>query len=141
MKVVESSLFTHVVSSYSIVNGTVYFFENYYILEMTEGANVTFDNSRDLLELVNKHYGENQQFGIISNRVNSYSSNILDSDKFILHHKNAAGKAVVTYSKNSSINFELESHFCKLNKKEFNSLYEAIHWIEDLLNINRKTAV
>ena len=141
MKVDESTLFKQVQYSYNLVNGKVYFFENFFIMEINEGANVTYDNSKDLLELVDKHYGKDQRFGIISNRIHSYSSNLLDSDKFISHHKNAVGKAVVTYSANSSINFELEGHFCKLKRKEFKNLYEATIWIEELLLLDKKTAV
>lgn len=140
MKVDESTFFKQVLSSYNIANGHVYFFENFYVLEINEGANVTYDNSRDLIKLVDQHYND-QKFGIISNRIHSFSSNLLDSDKFISHHKNAVGKAVVTYSASSSINFELESHFCRLKRQKFNNLYDAVDWIEELMKVSNKTAV
>ncbi len=135
MQLINSDLFSKIKNSYTIKNGIVYFFENFFVTEINEGVVQDFENSKDLIPLVDLHFGTDKPFGIISNRINSFSINLLDSEKFRERYPNAIAKAVVSYSEQTTKLFHLESHFCDVKRKEFKCLLESEKWITNELNI------
>ena len=132
MLVSESPLYKKVKNIKIIELGKLFFFENYFIAEFNEGVNIGFDNFKEAEILIKDYFGENN-FGFISNRVNSYSIVILDAPLFNETFKNLAAYATVTYSAFAEKVFEVENHFFNFNKKNFTSLIEASIWVEQSL--------
>ncbi|KAB1067609.1 hypothetical protein F6U93_10005 [Tamlana haliotis] len=112
--------------------GLLYFFDNYVIAEFNEGVKVNFISFEPCHRLIKKAFGE-QDFGFISNRVNSYSIDITEAYLFNKAFPNAKTYATVTYNLSSKKVTEIENHFFKFNKQDFNSLAEAITWVRQTL--------
>lgn len=138
MLLVNSPLNLKNKTTYKITNGLVYFFEHYYVTEINEGVALNYENSKDLIELVDIHFGDGRPFGVISNRVNSFAIDLLDSDKFKKKHNNAIGKAIVSYSETTTKFINLENYFCEFNRKSFDCLIKAENWITEQLNVLEK---
>ncbi|MEW7292663.1 hypothetical protein [Aquimarina sp. 2304DJ70-9] len=106
--------------------GTYYFYNQYIIAEIIEGAKVNLEQTNKLIPLINKHYGNEKSFGYISNRINSYAISPLNHLQCPgIDMPNFKGFAVVTYTTTSTINVEIEKRFVKIPFKQFNSVAEA----------------
>lgn len=131
MTVENSVLKSAIQDRVQLLNGTVFFFENFFVTEMDEGSNVDFSNSQDLITAVADHFMDGRPYGMICNRINSFSINLMDAEKFNQVSNGMVAKAVVTYSENAEKALEIENHFCMFpNKKEFKSVLEAEAWME-----------
>lgn len=112
--------------------GLLYFFKNYVIAEFDEGLIIDFISFEQCFTLIKKYFGE-QDFGFISNRINSYSIVITEAYLFNKAFPNAKAYATVTYNFFTEKSFEVENYFFKFNKRNFLSLAEAVSWVEDTL--------
>lgn len=112
--------------------GCVYLFENYIIAEFDEGVDIKFENFNDVAELVKMHY-KNEPFGFIANRINSYSMDLNDAHLYHKTFPNLKAYAVVAYKSMTQAVFEIENHFFKFNRKAFNTLENAIEWVNQEL--------
>ncbi|WP_262733373.1 hypothetical protein [Gaetbulibacter sp. NE] len=139
MRLTESQLKSKILKTYNLKNGIAHFFENFVVIETSEGVFSDFENSKDLISLIDLHFGTQKPFGIISNRVNSYSINILDSEKFKQRFPNAIAKAVVAYSNRTTDISKLESYFCHIKRKDFTCLLESEKWMRKELNNSNVT--
>jgi hypothetical protein len=129
MIVVNSLLYNDLIKHHTFEVGETYFFENFTLMEIYEGVNLTFENLHEFFKLIKKYYGKNNPFGIIANRINSYSLNILDIEKFENKLKNLSAFAVVTYSNSSMKGLDYENNFFKIDRKHFNSILDAKNWM------------
>ncbi|GLB53827.1 hypothetical protein NBRC110019_28680 [Neptunitalea chrysea] len=116
--------------------GTFYFFEKYVITEFNEGVTVNFENCKELCFLIDKFYGENKSFGVISNRVYSYS--VFPTDYLILRkmHLNLKCIAVVNYKKNDLLSFEseqIEKIVCPRPFQSFTNIKDARKWLYSIV--------
>jgi hypothetical protein len=113
--------------------GSLYLFENFMITEFDEGVNINFENFSDAAELIKIHY-KNEPFGLIANRINSYSLDLSDAHLANKTGLNIKAYAVVVYRSLSKSIFEIESHFLKFNRKAFNNVENAIAWTNSELS-------
>ncbi len=103
------------------------------VAEFKEGADINFKNFDELAFLVKTHF-EDQPFGFIANRINSYSINLNDAQIFNETFKNLKAYAIIVYSNLTERIIEIESLFFKFNRKVFKDFENAITWIEDSLS-------
>jgi len=136
MLVVNSPLCKNLIEHHTIGIGEAYFFKSYIVLEFDEGVYVNFEDMDKLFKLIKGYYKSNRTYGIIANRLNSYSLAVLDIEKVEKELKNLSAYAVITYSSSAKKNFEYESHFFKTNRKHFDNILEAEKWIN--LETNKK---
>ncbi|MFC0604406.1 hypothetical protein [Winogradskyella pulchriflava] len=113
--------------------GDLYFFKDFFIAELNEGINITFENFYEASILIKKYY-EDRPFGFISNRKNSYSIDVNDANLYQEAFPNLKAYAIVVYSSLSERIYEIENHFFKFNRKAFKTLDEAIDWVEGILS-------
>lgn len=132
MSVTESSINQKVKSHEKIELGDLFFFENYFIAEFKEGVNIDYNNFNECKTLIEKFFGNND-FGFVSNRINSYSLVLTDAPLFNKAFKNLKAYATVTYSAFAEKVFDVENHFFKFNKQNFTSLHDATFWVENTL--------
>lgn len=109
--------------------GKVYFKKNILIAEINEGILFDVEHNRILLE-IGKHHFDNQNYGYISYRVNSYAVNpmvYLESASFT----NLRAIAVVSTNPTCKQNAVLERQFYKEHNsfEVFSTLEDAIAWI------------
>tara|TARA_R110000868_G_scaffold82956_7_gene234042 strand:+ start:26631 stop:27032 length:402 start_codon:yes stop_codon:yes gene_type:complete len=121
------------IKKYDLAVGTFYFYENFMVSEAKEGVAVSFENAKEMLELAKMHYGKTTPFVYISNRKNSYSFNPTAHFKTTAMFPNLKGFGVVTYDSMNKEIAQMEQSFFKNPVNIFNSLDDAINWVEDLI--------
>ncbi|MGE5943706.1 MAG: hypothetical protein ACM31G_05130 [Flavobacteriales bacterium] len=139
MSITETPLYQNVISHKTIVLGNLFFFENYLVAEFNEGVEINYNNFDAVRELIREHFG-NESFGLISNRINSYSIVITDAPLFN-QCQSLKAYATVTYSLFAEKVFNVENYFFKFNKQNFNSLTDAKNWVENTLTINTQQSL
>ncbi|AJR04961.1 hypothetical protein [Siansivirga zeaxanthinifaciens] len=137
MKVIESSLYAQVESHVETDLGHLYFFKNFIISEFNEGVEVNFNSFETVRFLTEKHF-QNQPYGFISNRVNSYAIKLTDAPLFLKTCHAMKAYAVVTYNEFTEGVLKLEKHFFNFNRENFYSVENAVSWVESSLQINQK---
>lgn len=110
--------------------GKVWFTENILIAELNEGILFDVENNRKLLELAKVNF-QNQPYGYISHRINSYAVNPMVYRESASTN-NLKAIAVVTTDETCKNNTLLERQFYKdLNSFEvFENLEDAINWMQ-----------
>ncbi len=131
MSITETPLYQNVKSHKTISLGDLFFFENYLVTEFNEGVEINYNNFDAVRELIREHFGDDS-FGLISNRINSYSIVVTDAPLFN-QCQSLKAYATVTYSLFAEKVFDVENYFFKFNKQNFNSLTDAKMWVEDTL--------
>lgn len=118
MSITETPLYQLIKKHQTIAIGNLFFFKNFVVAEFNHGVNVSFDSLYEYDVLVGQHFGD-KDYGLISNRINSYSIDLNDASKFNAQCKNLKAYATVTYNSISEKVFNVESHFLKFNKQNF----------------------
>lgn len=110
--------------------GTFHIYPNYVIGEINEGVFFELKHAAVVLELIAEVYGDNRKYVYISNRIFSFTVQILDWAEFskLVNYKNLKAFAVVAKTLSVDKNFEFESKFAKVPYQKFNSLEGAINW-------------
>jgi hypothetical protein len=138
MSIVDSPCYTKLVYKKTIALGDLYFFKNFLVCEFIEGLDINFDNFGETKTEIDKHFGT-QDFGLIGNRLQSYSITLTDAPLFNDTFKNLKAYATVTYTDMASKVSEIENYFFSFNKQDFNDLEDAIQWVKH--NLEETTAV
>jgi len=99
---------------------------------MNEGITVKPEHNNVLEKIANKYYSK-KRFGYITHRIHSYS---VDPRIYFETSKinNLVAFAVVSNQKINLMNTELEKKFFNKPFKHFNTLNDAIQWVEFHLN-------
>ncbi|APY07343.1 hypothetical protein BWZ20_03075 [Winogradskyella sp. J14-2] len=113
--------------------GVTHFFKDIAVIEFNEGAHIDLNAVNPTLKSIKKHYGNFRPFGIIANRINSYSISILDLKKARQKLPNLAAYGIVSYTNATRMNAEIESSFCEWKDICFNNLYESLNTIQQRL--------
>lgn len=113
--------------------GSFYYYENYMVAEIVEGIAFAFENATEMLKLTKTYYGNSTPFVYITNRKNSYSFNPTAHFKTAKMFPNLKGYAVVSYDAINRDIAEMERSFLNAPMRIFDSLDEAIDWVEKLI--------
>ncbi|WP_103864999.1 STAS/SEC14 domain-containing protein [Aquimarina sp. I32.4] len=122
------------IKKYDLDIGTVYFYQNYVVTEIKEGMLLNYEKAGQLLLLGKEYYGNNVPFVYISNRIHSYSFEPTDHFKSTELFPNLKGYAVITHNVIGNKIAELEQAFLNTPTQIFDSLEEAIIWVEQLIS-------
>lgn len=125
MKVNQSAISTQVNKVLSTNIGNLYFFNNLVISEFNEGVHASFENCSEVISSIIEHFGKSKPFGFITNMINSYSSEPLDTPKFPETMRNMAAYGAVCYSKEAKMSIIIENGFCNNKIICYKDLYEA----------------
>ena len=108
---------------------TVY--DNYIVVVMKEGVNITPDYNSVLLEIANTYFSD-KPFIYITHRINSYSVDpkiYYETSKI----KTLKGFAVVTKNYKAKVNAQIEQRFFSKPYKIFKNLEDAEKWVIDVI--------
>ena len=131
---ISTSVFSnHILNSKKLKLGDIYFFHNFAVIEFNEGAHIDIYNSDEIFDELNNYFGYSKPFGVIANRVNSYSINLLDIDLFREKSKNLCAYAVVGHNMASKMNAEIENSFYKHDNINYDNLHDAIDAVTNKL--------
>ncbi|GAA4237243.1 hypothetical protein GCM10022291_23520 [Postechiella marina] len=129
MKLLESDFSNQVLKQVKTKIGDIFFFNHIAIIEFYEAVHVDVDNCTEIFNEIKTYFGDARSFGIISNRINSYSIKLLDVPLFRLQFKNLKGYAVVGYTPASKMNAKIENNYCLSHNIDFDNIYEAVDFV------------
>lgn len=138
MTINKSNVNNHIVKSVKKNLGDIYFFNHIAVIEFNEGVHIDIKASEEFFEELNLYFGTSRPFGVITNRVNSYSVKLMDINLFKEKSKNLCSYAVVGHTTASKMNAEIENGFCLAEKTNYDSLYEAIDTVYNKVKANIK---
>lgn len=128
MKTLKSSFASEIDATVSLKIGDFHFIENMIIAEFKEGSHVTFNKFNEVLELKNEtHNGMPQVF--ISNRIYSYSVDLMDILSNSKNLKFLSAYVIVSYNHLTNKVIELEDAYFSFPRKKFQTLEEAVTWV------------
>ena len=126
MKIIESEISNHIVKTKKKELGTIFFFNHIAVIEFNEGVHIDINNSISFFDEFKSYFGDSRPFGIITNRIHSYSVKLMDADLFRNKAKNLCAYGVVGHNPASKMNANIENNFCISDKVDYDTLYEAI---------------
>jgi len=122
---------------YNLKFGDLYFYDTFFIVEMKEGMVIKKEHVAHIQDLVHIHFGYDIPYGMISNRINSYSADLVDLRSVVEDVKFLVANAVVFYDKSLFESIDLENVMLKLNGTVFFNLNDAIKWTKQKVEIAR----
>lgn len=130
MKITDSEFSSQILKSIQNSIGNVYFFNHIAVVEINEGVHFDANNSPLIIDEIVSYFGNEQPYGIVSNRVNSYSVSLVDTPIYRVNAKNLCAYGVVGHDLASKMNAEMESSFCAAKYNIYHeSIYEAINTV------------
>lgn len=126
MRITDSTLSSKIEKHVAHQLADIFFFDCIAVIEIKEGVHFDKNNSKPVFDVLNSHFGSSKSFGIVANRVNSYSINILDSAYYKQDLKNMKAYGVVGHDLASKMNALLENNFCETDQIDFETLYDAV---------------
>ncbi|WP_034045097.1 hypothetical protein [Wocania ichthyoenteri] len=136
MKIIDSDFSNHIMKSVKKDLGDIFFFNHIAVIEFNEGVHVDINNSTEIFDEINAYFGSEKPFGVIANRINSYSVKLLDADLFRGKVKNLCTYAVVSYNLAGKMNADIENSFCLSDNISYDSIKDAINNVHDKIKNN-----
>ena len=129
MSISESNLASLIVKQAKSNVGIVHFFNQIAVIEFNEGTHIDLVSVNDTLRDILNYFGRSKPFGIVANRVNSYSISLLDIKDARQKLPNLTAYGIVSYNNATRMNAEIESSFCEWKDICFNNLHESLDTI------------
>jgi hypothetical protein len=129
MKIIESDFSNQIVKFVQNKLGDIFFFNHIAVVELNEGIHFDINNAYLILEELKSYFGETKPFGVIANRVNSYSVDLLNTPKYRDEVKNLKSYGVVGHDAASKMNATIENGFCDAEKVDYDTIYDAINHV------------
>ncbi|MBC3846588.1 hypothetical protein H8K90_09375 [Winogradskyella echinorum] len=137
MTITNSNVASQIVKQTQSKVGTVHFFNHIAVIEFNEGTHIDINSVKKTLKDIRNYFGDSKPFGIVANRVNSYSISLLDVKDARRTLPNLAAYGIVSYNSATRMNAEIESSFCEWKDICFNNLYEGLDTIYHRVNGNQ----
>lgn len=129
MKIKETDYF-NTVETIKLANlGTLFFYKNIVISEINEGEHVSFNIGEEHMNLIQSHF-EGKPFIYLSNRINEFSTNPIDFQKFCERFPNMKAFLTVYYNQFTYKSLFFEKRFCRIPYLDFKNLAEAFNYIK-----------
>lgn len=130
MGIENTVLASKIIDQNSTEFGVTHFFKDIAVIEFNEGAHIDLNAVKPTLKSIKMHYGTSRPFGIIANRVNSYSISLLDLKEARQILPNLSAYGIVSYTNATRMNAEIESSFCEWKDICFDNLFEGLNTIQ-----------
>lgn len=126
MTIVDSHIASEIVKQATSEAGTLHFFNHIAVVEFNEGIHVDLNSARKTIHDLITYFGNSRPFGLVANRVNSYSISLLETVEIKSIFPNLVAYGVVSHNHAGRMNAEIESNFCASQNISFDNLYEGI---------------
>lgn len=112
--------------------GDFYLFDTFIVGEIHEDVHISWNEHGKMIaeELSNLYDNNGKDLVYISNRVNDYSLVPTDWKKFFKLSYNLKAYGIISYTKTGYFNAMLERMFVNTKLRWFNSLEDAITWVD-----------
>lgn len=129
MRITESDFSNQIIKFVENKLGNIFFFNHIAVVEINEGVHFDINNAPIIIDELTSYFGDNQPYGVIANRVNSYSVELLNTPLFKEKAKNLYAYGVVGHDLAGKMNAEMENDFCLSEKVDYDNIPEAINKI------------
>ncbi|WP_298500064.1 hypothetical protein [uncultured Algibacter sp.] len=126
MKIIESKFSNQILKFVENKLGNIFFFNHIAVVELHEGVHFDIKNASLIIDELTSYFGNSKPFGVVANRINSYSINLIETPLIKEKAKNFFAYGVVGHDLASKMNAEIENKFCVSEKIDFDNLNEAI---------------
>ncbi|GAB1856842.1 hypothetical protein MHTCC0001_16780 [Flavobacteriaceae bacterium MHTCC 0001] len=137
MKLIDSTLSNQIIKHVQNKLANIFFFNHIAVVEINEGIHLNKNNSSKVLDELKAYFGTKKPFGVVANRVHSYSIELLDTPFYRKELKNMKAYGVVGHDAASKMNATLENNFCTLDKIDFETIYDAVTYIYEKVKENK----
>lgn len=129
MSISNSNLATQIVKKVSSEVGILHFFNHIAVIEFNEGVHLDLSSVKGTIKELINYFGETKPFGVVANRINSYSVSTLDIKDAREALPNLSAYGIVSYNEAGRMSAEIESNFCDRKDICFNDLYDGLDTI------------
>lgn len=126
MTIVDSNVASQIVKQEQSDAGMLHFFNHIAVVEFNEGLHVDLNSGRQTIHDLMNYFGNTKPFGLIANRVNSYSISLLETMEVKSIFPNMVAYGVVSHNEAGRMNAIIESSFCSSKDISFDNLYEGL---------------
>ena len=140
MKITESYFSEQILKFVHNKIGSIFFLNQIAVVELNEGVHFDTKNAPLIIDELVSYFGDTR-YGVISNRVNSYSVDLIHTSAYRERAKNLSAYGVVGHDLAGKMNAEIENDFCASNKVDYNNIYEAIIQVYNKVRIGGLFAV
>ncbi|WP_422104800.1 hypothetical protein [Winogradskyella sp.] len=127
MSITDSNVAKHILKEVKTEVGVLYFFNHIAVVEFNESTHVDMISARDTIHNLVSYFGQSRPFGLIANRVNSYSISLLDAKEIKPALPNMIAYGVVSHDHASKMDAEIENNFCESQQIHFKDIYECLN--------------
>lgn len=127
MKIIESDYSNQIIKFVQNKIGNIFFFNHIAVVELNEGIHFDVNNAPKIIDELTSYFGNNQPYGVVANRVNSYSVDLLNTPLYKQKAKNLYAYGVVGHDLAGKMNAEMENDFCVSEKVDYDNIYDAIN--------------
>ncbi|MEP3837058.1 MAG: hypothetical protein ABJM36_05395 [Algibacter sp.] len=131
----DTETYSEVLKEFNYAFADIFIFKNFVVSEVKEDVDFSWDeHAQKIVEDVFGFTGGNGgELVFISNRINSYSVLAIDWLKFFKQSYNLKAYCIVSQNRSGILNTMIEKLFYPKNIKHFNSIYEALNFVEKRL--------
>jgi hypothetical protein len=122
MRIANTNLAPQIIKQTESEVGMVHFFNHLAVVEFNEGAHIDLSTVKKTLKDIIDYFGQSKPFGIITNKVNSYSISLLDTKYARQALPNLTAYGIVSYNSASRMSAGIESSFCEWKDICFDNL-------------------
>ncbi len=127
MKIIESDFSNQILKFVQNRLGNIFFFNHIAVVELNEGVHFDIENAPIIINELESYFGERQPYGVVANRINSYSVDLINTPLYREKAKNLYAYGVVGHDLASKMNAEIENDFCVSEKVDYDTIYDAIN--------------
>ena len=126
MTILDSNVASQIVKQEQSDAGMLHFFNHIAVVEFNEGLHVDLSSARQTIHDLMSYFGNSKPFGLIANRVNSYSISMLETPEVKSIFPNLVAYGVVSHNEAGRMNALVESSFCENKNITYDNIYEAL---------------
>jgi hypothetical protein len=126
MTITNSNVAQQIIKQEQSEAGTIHFFNHIAVVEISEGIHADLQSGRKILDSIMSYFGNSKPFGIVANRINSYSIALLETAEVRSIFPNLVAYGIVSHDEAGRMNADIESQFCSSDNISFNNIYEGL---------------
>lgn len=117
-------------SIYHLDIGTLTVFSTFLVAELKEGISISFDDGQELITIIYDHFGRSGNFGLICNRVQSFSLIPTNTNQIATLFEQNPKVAIINYTTLDQLSAKFEGTYWPFEVALFDDLSEGIAWID-----------
>ena len=131
MKMSDSKYIKEALEVYEFEFGKFYFFKRFMVAEIADDVTYTWENAKEILEVVDSIYPKDLALYYVSNKINNYAIDPTIWVNVLRTHRKVKAYIIIEKTRMAKLNFLFEQKFFKGLIKKFPNLEDAIHWIKN----------